>query len=162
MFASDDERTTKRYFSVHPPLRDPVRAQSDAHRVSRQSRAMRGGAVTTLTPFLSTVWTVSDKSGQPPERTDARRQTIEQTQPLGAAAAPRAYEPRPKAAARKAHNSDADSVFVAVAIAEPDERCCGISPDVAVAPPKSTQERPADHRPSASWARELTLLDTCV
>ena len=54
-----------------------------------------------------------------PSALDASRQTIEQTQPLGATAAPRAYEPRPKAAARKAHNSDADPVFDAVAIAEP-------------------------------------------
>jgi hypothetical protein len=67
-----------------------------------------------------------------PSALDASRQTIEQTQPLGPTAAPRAYESRPKAAARKAHDSDADPEFDAVAIAEPDKRRHGIPPDAAV------------------------------
>jgi hypothetical protein len=61
----------------------------------------------------------------------AGRLIVEQPKPLRAAAAPRADEHRPEAAAGKRPHPDADPVFDAV-VAEPDKRRQSITPDVPV------------------------------
>jgi hypothetical protein len=64
-----------------------------------------------------------------PDAFDAGRLTIEQTKPLGAPVASRAYEPRPKATAGEAYHPDADPVFDAVVV-EPEKRRLRVPSDM--------------------------------
>ena len=120
MFASDDERTTKRDLGVHPPFRHPVRARIDAHRRVAAKQGDAGRRRYRMALLSADGLRAIDQSARP-GALDASRLTIEQTKLLRAPAAPRAYEPRPKAAAGKAHRPDADLVFDAI-VAEPDKR----------------------------------------
>ena len=66
-----------------------------------------------------------------PDALAASRRIVKQTNPLRAAAAARADQHRPEAAAWKRPHPDANPVFDAI-IAEPDKRRDSITPDVTV------------------------------
>ena len=65
-----------------------------------------------------------------PDALAAGRPVVEQTKPLRAAATPRAYEHRPKAAVPKAPHLDADLILDPI-VAEPDARRLRVPPDFA-------------------------------